>query len=751
VRHAVHNQRERPVRAWERLEERQIMAGDVEGQATAVPDRVLLFVTRLRAAMKAMRIYPPGGAIPRQSVQDALGAFNDALEGAESLGFSVTPDGLVFAGSTVYPGSQGLKSFAREFYNRNLAAVRFGRGVTPHEMAQFLAVVNTAPETLAVRGGAEFALCEANVTHISVTEVATRIMEAVLPGGPGESAPLDPDAEAEILPAESIEDLLGEAGAGQTRDRRVLMRVLRDRRTVAKYLRDAREHELEGDVEKLSRRVLDMVRKTHDALPTDRAAVLDVIAEAIMELDPQERGDLYESYLLEQGRLDEAIAATIERLGVEEVVDCILSQIDETPVALKGLSRAVRNLALMNVSADKDAVLDLAVTKMRARGFSEVFIRELGEKVAPRKITGADQKPRAGESPVETVLRLVDMAPDASDAFVYDEAIESLRAEVARGTTDGDVILALVALATAEARETQFLAIISMVEESVSVLVQANETGVAADVAESLAAGAATPEISPAHREHMMRVVYSIASRESLAQVANGLRACRADSAEYYSCHRLLDALGEAAIDPLLEMLADEQDMPARKALIDLLSSCALDHVPKLGAHLADHRWYFVRNLVTILASTRSPIVLPLLERTLRHTDARVRRETIRGLSAIPAATAASLLVAALSDTEAQNVQVTARYLGLVGAVSAVPALEQVALGTGPGNHDSVVRVEAIHALANLGSPSSISVLRALTRRRGLFGGGTSREVREAALGALQVLSAAQARTGVDQ
>jgi HEAT repeat protein len=176
----------------------------------------------------------------------------------------------------------------------------------------------------------------------------------------------------------------------------------------------------------------------------------------------------------------------------------------------------------------------------------------------------------------------------------------------------------------------------------------------------------------------------------------------------------------------------------------------ALDHVPQLGARLTDDRWYLVRNLVTILASTRSPIVLPFMERTLRHGDARVRRETIRGLSTIHSATAASLLVAALNDAEASNVQVTARYLGLVGAVSAAPALERVALGNGPGNRDTAVRVEAIHALAKFGSPSSIAVMRALSSRRGLFGSGPSREVREAALGALRTLSAAQTSAAVD-
>ena len=81
-------------------------------------------------------------------------------------------------------------------------------------------------------------------------------------------------------------------------------------------------------------------RTARDEVSADQAAVLDIIAEAIMELRPQERGELYESHLLGQGKLDEAIAAIIDRLGVEEIVNCIMNQIDETPEALTGLSRS---------------------------------------------------------------------------------------------------------------------------------------------------------------------------------------------------------------------------------------------------------------------------------------------------------------------------------------------------------------------------------------------------------------------------
>ncbi|HEY5432617.1 MAG TPA: hypothetical protein VIL06_04320, partial [Coriobacteriia bacterium] len=548
----------------------------------------MLFTTRLSTAMKSLRIYPAGSEIPRKNAQEALDILNDAFGQDEHVELGVTRVGLVYAGSTVFPRSQGFQSFSREFYKRNLAAVRFHRGVTPDEILRFASLIIMPPEALAAQGGMEPSLSELGVVNISVTEAATRIVETVLPGDAG---PYDVEAYPDVPEERPVDDILEEAGGDQTRDHRVLMRVLRDRRAVAKYLDEARDREPESGMDELARRVLKLARSTREELPADQAAVLDVIAEAIMELRPQDRSDFYEEHLLEQGRMDEAIAAIIDRLGVEEIVNCIVSQIDETPEALTGLSRAVRNLALMNVNADRDEMLGLAVDRLKARGFSEVHIEELGEEIAPPKITGADQRRRAAAGPVETVLRLVDMAPDASDVFVYDDAVEPLRAEATRGTTDGDVISALVAIATMETRDQEFSAVMSMLEDSVGVLVDAHEADVAADVAESLSAVAAGPDVTPEHRERMLRVVNSIASPESLARVTTALRRYRSDSAEYLACRRLLGVLGDSMIDPLLEVLADEQDMSARKALIDLISSSAHDYIPALGARLTDHRW----------------------------------------------------------------------------------------------------------------------------------------------------------------
>jgi HEAT repeat protein len=248
----------------------------------------------------------------------------------------------------------------------------------------------------------------------------------------------------------------------------------------------------------------------------------------------------------------------------------------------------------------------------------------------------------------------------------------------------------------------------------------------------------------------MTQVLVNIARPESLAAVASVLRRYKSDSPEYIACKRLIAVLGESVIDPLLEVLANENDMSARRALIEMISASAANYIPELGAKLGDRRWYLVRNVVSILGSTHSPEALPHLQRTLRHSDARVRREAIRAFAAIRSPMSESMLVAALDDDDAQNVEIAAKYLGSLGALSAVEALELVAAGTSRGNHDEPVRIAAVEALSRIGVDSSVPILKELAKQRGFLFFGRNREkaLRAAAIEALRVMQASAAAKG---
>jgi HEAT repeat protein len=218
------------------------------------------------------------------------------------------------------------------------------------------------------------------------------------------------------------------------------------------------------------------------------------------------------------------------------------------------------------------------------------------------------------------------------------------------------------------------------------------------------------------------------------------MRVHNPQSAEYSACRRLLSTLGANTIGPLLEVLADEPDMAARKALVDLVSDMASKQIESLGARLSDPRWYFVRNVVNILGSTRDPAALAHLSRTLRHADARVRRETIRAVGGVRVKYAEDILVSALSDDDGQNVALAARTLGTLGVVEALQPLIEVAQGEGRGSRDVGARIEAIEALGRLGRREAVPVLRELERQRGLMRTGRVREIRTAAEAALAAI-----------
>jgi hypothetical protein len=99
------------------------------------------------------------------------------------------------------------------------------------------------------------------------------------------------------------------------------------------------------------------------------------------------------------------------------------------------------------------------------------------------------------------------------------------------------------------------------------------------------------------------------------------------------------------------------------------------------------------------------------------------------------------MLVAALADEDAANVQIAARYLGLLKMRGSLPSLEQVARGEGRGNRENGPRIEAIESLGRIGSQTSARTLEDLARRRYLVAGRT-RDIRTAAAAALAVLRA---------
>ena len=106
----------------------------------------------------------------------------------------------------------------------------------------------------------------------------------------------------------------------------------------------------------------------------------------------------------------------------------------------------------------------------------------------------------------------------------------------------------------------------------------------------------------------------------------------------------VLVALEERSVGPLLQALAEEEDLLVRKAIVEIVTRIGRVAVPTILENLTDSRWYMVRNMVTVLGSLGMPDLAPHVASTLSHHDLRVKKEAIKALSRIPHPSAVTAL-----------------------------------------------------------------------------------------------------------
>jgi hypothetical protein len=141
----------------------------------------------------------------------------------------------------------------------------------------------------------------------------------------------------------------------------------------------------------------------------------------------------------------------------------------------------------------------------------------------------------------------------------------------------------------------------------------------------------------------------------------------------------LLAPFGEAGVEGLLDLLADEEDRDRRAHLLGLLRRTVHGYVGPVVARLRDPRWFVVRNAANLLGAAGGAEVLDQLGATTRHDVPEVRREAVKALMVAGGSAAVPYLQRAALDgpDDVQHAAVVA--LGSVLAPEAAEALAEVA------------------------------------------------------------------------
>ena len=510
----------------------------------------------------------------------------------------------------------------------------------------------------------------------------------------------------------AIDDALSAAMSGRDYDEVVLTRLIGDPKAVRDYLQQVYEANLD-------RAALVAVGERFSALGAvaseigrgDEHELYRALAEALSRLEPRLQRSCSSRRCCPRAARRPRSPRSSGRWGSTAISQLFVDGLADGEAGKQQLVRAIRGLALIS-AGDREEIAEMANSVMLSSGMSEAEVADVLEQAMPTRLT---VRPTRGRCRVATCRRGIPgpRPPAWAEQGERDQpALEALREEAACGVTDGDVVATMVSLAGLDTRPAQFASTMSVLEDALDYLIESGAVEVAADAAISLGEAAKNPELTPEQRLRIEQAVDRFARPSDVRELARTLRVYPKGSPEYDSARRLLDLLGRTRAQARCWRTSPTSPTWPRASPSSTCSRRWRARTsPRLGACVSDSRWYFVRNVVAILSSTKSSAVLTYLERTLRHPDARVRRETIRGLSGINDRLASEMLIAALNDEDTQNVQLAARYLGQSGVRSAVPALEAVARGEGRGNRDTGPRVEAIEALGRLGATEALPTL----------------------------------------
>lgn len=715
---------------------------DERGSAGRVPAVIERFVKQLYITAKAVRLYPAASNMPKERAAALLAVLKTAQREHPEIALYFSRDGIFFGEEMVFPDTPAYVEFAREFYNRNVDRAVFHVGTTAQELLDFLGVLLATPEGLREAGGFEARLWDVDVAGITVKEIAARILDADL----GEQEEVQPDEPWPPTP-EEIDEALSDHGPQRPGAHRMLMRVALDPAAVRDYLRtSSAARGITPEDALLAGRLSALARMIAVQPPDERERLQQTLAEAVLDLDEAEHRRVVANRLLPAARREPPTAQVVAHMEANRLGGLIAASFDPSAVgssgeaARTGMIRALHNLAMLRVH-DRAQVDRAFSEKATERGASEAYVSSVLAEAMPTRVLPGPARPP--DPAVATAVEVVELAakvkslPDGTDPD-----LESLREEAPEGIDDGTILSTLVSVAARERRPAEFEHTVGVLESSVAMLIESQHFSDAADAAEALSAAAHDWSRPAEQREALEAVLSRISDRRSIEQVASAVKLYPPGSPEQGACRRLLSRLGSESLEKILGVIADEPDMATRKALVDALAESAAGFVPELARWVVDPRWYLVRNVVYVLGRTRDPAALPAIARAARYPEARVRRESIRALDTMPDPRVVDLLIGALADDDAANVQLAARALGSRGVRSAVRPLQEVALGEGGGNRELGPRAEAIEALGRIGDPSSVPVLESLTRPRGLMGLGRSRELIPVAKSALQAIAA---------
>ncbi len=583
-----------------------------EGQLSTEIQDVMKF---LISAFRIVKIYPSNNPIYSQSLAKAFETLSHYLETAPEYRMGVQKTFFTFGQTPLGKDGQVNKSIAQDLFSKSIREIVFISEITEQELQELCTAFALSPEELAMKNGIATVLWEQGVTHIKVTEAGLDEVITTKTDGSWET-----DEETDQEGSKPDEPKQKASFAGKTL---VLGDVKTDPEAFGEgmlefALRTRAAHET------VEERLYTLYQQAGRKIMKDHAAESDVLfqglAKSILALEGPRRDAVIAGMLY--GDLDTDIAS----ISIDD-------QQYPNPVQEVSAGRYQDVWSIQQVV--------ILLKKSSSKPISSGPPASPGDLKAEPLDAGTQQMVRSvAESTPEEMEALKVIAEAGMESDIIEAAVRTLTALF-------PLVKSPVRQDTPEKNIMFFSAVVHQLEDILTYLLKSNKYDVATVILKALR-GPVEPEFKPRIAEALKKT----ATKPIVKATISDMRRHPKGSAEYTMAYDYLANLDQKATEALLDLLNEESDRNTRIFLLDLLKEFGKDQFTLLSEYIADGRWYVVRNIVSILAESKSDQAIALLRKAAEHKNFQIRQEVIKALIAIGGKKAASVLSKFLRDQD---------------------------------------------------------------------------------------------------
>ena len=662
------------------------------------------------AAIRAVKLYPENNPIYSQSIKKSFEALDHFLKTTPEYHLEVQNTYFTYHQIPIGREAQLDKALIQDLFAKGVREIIFKDGVTEEQLIILYRAFALSLEEIAMKSGISSILWENGSTHIKITESG---LDEIITTKTARSEGTTPAK----TPTRTLDPSVGKK------------EIVFGGRTLV--LNDLMDNPVGFGASMLA--LATQTRGEHESIEDRLYALYQEGGRKIREEDPDQSDILFE--------------------GLAKSVLSLEPPYSEKIVA----GKLYRELDEESVSEQKDTPeehvpneLHEILTGRFSNAWTVPQVQELLKQSSARKIVSPPPPFHPSTSATLAVIplhpHLADIARDMAEYTL--EEMEALKMMSTLGT-ESDIIEASVRtlvlllllvkdphrLGSEEKKIELFSRVVRQLEDMLSYLLMKKNYQLAVLIGQAFRMPA-----DPVFKLRMMEAIRKTVSRSGIIATLGDMRHFIKGSSDYNAAYAYLSLMEREVTRALLELLAEEKDRVTRQFYLEIAKEIGKNQIKLIGERLSDERWYFVRNIVSILGESKDDQAIAFLNKVARHNNFRIRQEVVKGLISIGGNKAATLLATFVNDREADiqlmSIRGLAEFRG-IGSEVAKPLVEFLT-GRPLKKNNQELTLEVIRVLGKIGGADAGTVLQGYTRVKWWRSRTLQMELRSAALRALE-------------